>query len=151
MSFVYLAWCTKVLFACLIWSPRKNCNSPIIDISNFCSYPLQPSQPKSETSRQRQYHPRIPKQIGYHHPAWGEKESYIPCPSQTPCWTRTPSNGHIKHGELVSAHTTPFSAYTPHWETQNSQSPVVATHKLPPLETHTRRHSSHPFGTIWTH
>jgi hypothetical protein len=24
MSFVYLAWCTKVpFFACLIWSPRK--------------------------------------------------------------------------------------------------------------------------------
>jgi hypothetical protein len=35
MSIVYLAWCTKVpSLACLIWSPRKNCNYPIIDISN---------------------------------------------------------------------------------------------------------------------
>jgi hypothetical protein len=30
-----LGWCTKVSsFACLIWSPRKNCNYPIIDITN---------------------------------------------------------------------------------------------------------------------
>jgi hypothetical protein len=35
MFFVYLAWCIKVpSFACLIWSPRMNYNSPIIDISN---------------------------------------------------------------------------------------------------------------------
>jgi hypothetical protein len=35
MSFVYLALCTKVpSFAYLIWSPRKHCNSPIMDILN---------------------------------------------------------------------------------------------------------------------
>jgi hypothetical protein len=27
---------------------------------------------------------------------------------------------------------------------------VVASHELPPLKTHSRRHPSHPFGTIWT-
>jgi hypothetical protein len=35
MSLVYLAWCTNVpSFDCLICSPRKNCNSPIMLISN---------------------------------------------------------------------------------------------------------------------
>jgi hypothetical protein len=35
MSLVYLAWCTNIpSFDCLICSPRKNCNSPIILISN---------------------------------------------------------------------------------------------------------------------
>jgi hypothetical protein len=35
MSLVYLAWCTNVpSFDCLIYSPRKNCNSPIMLISN---------------------------------------------------------------------------------------------------------------------
>jgi hypothetical protein len=33
---VYLSWCTNIpSLACLIWSPRKNCNSLIIDISNY--------------------------------------------------------------------------------------------------------------------
>jgi hypothetical protein len=35
MSLVYFAWCTKVpSFDCLIWRVRKNCNSPIMLISN---------------------------------------------------------------------------------------------------------------------
>jgi hypothetical protein len=35
MSLVYLAWCTNVpSFDCLISSLRKNCNSPIMLISN---------------------------------------------------------------------------------------------------------------------
>jgi hypothetical protein len=35
MSLVYLAQCTNVpSFDCLIWRPWKNCNSPIMLISN---------------------------------------------------------------------------------------------------------------------
>ena len=35
MSLVYLPWCTNVpSLTCLICSPRKNYNSPIMDISN---------------------------------------------------------------------------------------------------------------------
>jgi hypothetical protein len=35
LPLVYLAWCTNVpSFNYLIWRPRKNCNSPIMLISN---------------------------------------------------------------------------------------------------------------------
>jgi hypothetical protein len=32
----------------------------------------------------------------------------------------------------------------------HSQSPVVASHEPLPPKTHSRRHCSHPFGTVWT-
>jgi hypothetical protein len=58
---------------------------------------------------------------------------------------KPPSTYRTMPWELVSAHARPFSACTLGGESQHSQTQVVVWHKLPPLGTHSIRHSSHPF------
>jgi hypothetical protein len=54
----------------LICSPRKNCNSPIMLISNSVLISFGNLATRELDDHQRQYHPRTPAQSGYLCPAW---------------------------------------------------------------------------------